>query len=113
MTKTNARDIADLVSGAVAQGAKTVEEIHRIIADLPLSILDSVDALKQPVKEARRLQDRSLGAIYETIRRVNDEVGKLAHEALGAVQPKTKKAAKKAAKQAAPKAAKKSKKAAK
>jgi hypothetical protein len=53
----------------------------------------------------RRIQDTSIGAIYDLIRRVNHEVGRLAAEMLrtpAARRPARKKAVKKAASAQAP-----------
>ena len=73
-----AKKVADLIQEAVDKGATTVEEVHRSIADLPLKMLDNIALLKKPVKEIRRVQDRSIGAVYNLIRDVNGQVGSLA-----------------------------------
>jgi hypothetical protein len=72
--------LADLVREAVDDGANSVEEIHRAIADLPLEVLERLDVFREGVRDVRRIQDASIGAIYDVIRRVNDEVTRLAHE---------------------------------
>jgi hypothetical protein len=63
------------VQDAIDKGATTVEEIHKSIADLPLKILEESELLKEPAKEAKRLQDHTLGAIYRVIRDINEQVG--------------------------------------
>jgi len=82
MTNAKQKNIADLVSDAIDTGANSVEQVHRAIAEMPLSILESIDILKAPVDEVRKVQDQSIGAIYDMIRNVNAEVGKLASKAL-------------------------------
>jgi len=77
-----ARRVADLIQDAVDKGASTVEEVHKSIADLPLKMLENVEVLKQPVKEIRRVQDRSIGAVYNLIRSINEQVGKVADDVL-------------------------------
>lgn len=77
-----AKKIADLIQDAVDKGATTVEEVHKSIADLPLKILENVEILKKPVKEVRRVQDRSIGAVYDLIRNINEQVGKVAGDVL-------------------------------
>ena len=77
-----AKRIADLIQEAVDKGATTVEEVHKSIADLPLKVLEEVEFLKKPVKQVRRVQDRSIGAVYDLIRGINEQVGKLANEVL-------------------------------
>ena len=68
--KTAIRFIQD----AIDRGATTVEEIHKSIADLPLKILEENDLLKESAKQAQRLQDHTLGAIYDVIWGINEQV---------------------------------------
>ncbi len=79
---STAREIAHLIHDAIDEGTTTVENIHRSIADVPLDVLEPIDSLEEPVKGVRNVQDRSIGAIYGLIRRVNDEVGQLATKVL-------------------------------
>lgn len=81
MTRVKDKNIADLVSDAIDTGANSVEQVHRAIAEMPLSILESIDVLNGPIGEVRKVQDQSIGAIYDMIRSVNAEVGKLASKA--------------------------------
>lgn len=76
------REIAHLVQEAIDKGATSVEEIHKSIANLPLKVLEEIKFLKQPVREVRRVQDRSIGAVYDLIREINRRVGKLAADML-------------------------------
>jgi hypothetical protein len=72
----------ELVAEAVDKGATTVEDIHRQIADLPIGVLDRLGLFEQTTSEVRRIQDASIGAIYDLIRDVNHRVSKLATELL-------------------------------
>ena len=74
--------LADLVREAVADGATTAEEIHKAIADLPLDVLERLDLFKETARNVRRIQDTSIGAIYDVIRKVNREATRLAAEVL-------------------------------
>lgn len=76
------KDIADLVEEAIDRGATTAEDIHKSIADLPLKILEEIEVLRKPVREVRRVQDRSIGAVYDLIRQINERVAKLASDML-------------------------------
>ena len=78
-----ARRLASLVQQAIDDGADSVEEIHKSIATLPLDVLERLDLFKETVKDVRKVQDTSIGAIYDLIHKVNREVGKLATEMLG------------------------------
>jgi hypothetical protein len=72
--------LADLVQRAVDEGANTAEEIHKAVAGLPLEVLERLDVFKENVRDVRRVQETSIGAIYDLIHQVNREVAKLARE---------------------------------
>ena len=76
------KNLPRLIQEAIDKGATTVEEIHKSIADLPLKMLEESDLLRGPVKEAKRVQDHTIGAIYDVIREVNRQVGTLASDLL-------------------------------
>lgn len=76
------RRLTDLIQEAIDEGATTVEEIHKSIADLPLRILEEIKFLRKPIKEVRRVQDRSIGAVYDLLREINEQIGKLAADML-------------------------------
>ena len=78
--------VKDLIQEAVDKGATSVEQIHRTIADLPLSALEQRGLLGEEGKSARKLVDSSIGAVYETIRAVNREVGDLASDLFEALE---------------------------
>jgi cob(I)alamin adenosyltransferase len=80
--KADLRKLADVVRREVDAGADTVEEIHRSIARMPLDVLAKLDIFEETVKDVRKVQETSIGAIYDLIRKVNHEVGKLAKEVL-------------------------------
>jgi hypothetical protein len=69
--------VTELIEDAVDQGATTIEEIHKSIADLPLKLLEESDVLRKPAREVRRVQDRTIGAIYDVVRDANRRVAKL------------------------------------
>ena len=74
--------LASFIQDAIDKGATTVEEIHKSIADLPLKMLEESELLRGSAKEVRRVQDHTIGAIYDVIRGINQEVGTLASELL-------------------------------
>lgn len=77
------KDLADLVKEAVDKGADTAEDIHRAVADLPLTVLAEIGLERGPIKEVRRIQDLSIGAVYDLIREINQQVTQLAKDILG------------------------------
>jgi len=79
---TGKKTLTRLVQDAIDEGATTVEEIHKAIADLPLKMLEESDLLKGPAKEVKRVQDHSIGAIYNLIREINQKVGSFASDLL-------------------------------
>lgn len=81
MTAKN-KGLNEFIQEAIDEGATTVEEIHKSIADLPLTILERSDLLRGPSKEVRRVQDQTIGAIYDVIRGINEKVGELASDLL-------------------------------
>jgi predicted DNA-binding protein len=81
--KTSERKaLAKFVEEAIEKGATTVEDVHKSIADLPLKILEESELLRGSAKEVRRVQDHTIGAIYDLIRHINQQVGTLASELL-------------------------------
>lgn len=82
MTELNAQRIQALVEEAIDNGATSVEEIHRAVANTPLEVLKQVEPLSGPAEVAQDLASRSIGAIYETIRSVNEQVGVFAEQLL-------------------------------
>jgi hypothetical protein len=82
MTKER-QSLTELIEGAVEKGAMTVEEIHKSIADLPLKLMEESELLRKPAREVRRLQDRTIGAIYDVIRDANRRIAKLVSDLPG------------------------------
>ena len=76
------KTLVRFIQEAIDDGATTVEEVHKSIADLPLKILEESEILREPAKEMIKVQDRTLGAIYDLIRDINEKVGGLASELL-------------------------------
>jgi len=103
--RAEARRLAHLVQEAIDEGADTVEEIHRSIANLPLDVLERLDVFEQAVKDVRKVQDTSIGAIYDLIHKVNREVGKLATELLRRPTPRKTAPGKAASRKAVPRKA--------
>ena len=76
------KTLTKLIQDSIDKGATTVEEIHKAIADLPLKVLHDTDLLRGPAKEVKRVQDHTIGAVYDVIRDVNEKVGKFASQLL-------------------------------
>lgn len=74
--------LSEMIEELVDKGATTAEDIHRAIASLPLNVLEQLDLFEQVTSEVRRVQDTSIGAIYDLIRNVNREVARLSGDLL-------------------------------
>ena len=82
MTSARGRELASSIEDAIDKGATSVEKIHKSIVDLPLRVLEESELLRGRAKEVRRVQDRVIAAVYDTIRGINHQVGTLAAKLL-------------------------------
>jgi len=76
------KELTELIEGAIDRGARSVEEIHRSIAKLPLQVMESLGLFERTARDVKRIQDESIGVVYDGIRQVNHEVGRLAGDLL-------------------------------
>lgn len=98
--KSDKEHVAKLVQEAVDKGASTAEEIHRSIADLPITVLENMGVAGETTQNVKKLQDTTIGAIYELVREINHQVTDLADELISSAtkketKPKPKSKAKK------------------
>lgn len=76
-------DIRSLVQDAIDKGARSVEEVHQAIASKPFEVLEKVAPdLGGPAKSIGELQHKTIGNVYETIRKFNQTVGEVAESLL-------------------------------
>ena len=80
--RSDVTKLASLVQKEIDEGATTVEEVHKAIAGLPLDVLERLGVFHETVKDVRKIQETSIGAIYDVIRKVNHEVGSYAKDLL-------------------------------
>jgi hypothetical protein len=69
------------------------ESIHKKVAQLPLAPFEGVEPLEEALKDVRRIQDRSIRAIYDLVRDINHELVRLAEESLVAAEQRRKRRA--------------------
>src|ERR1700758_4043452 len=69
--------LKDFIQEAVDRGATSVEQIHQYIAALPFDALEKSGVLDDDKLKLRDKQKRSIGMVYDAIRRVNREIGQL------------------------------------
>ena len=75
--------VRKLVQNAIDKGATSVEEVHKQIASLPLDALKQVAPLAGPAETAGDLANAGIGAVYDAIRTVNEQVVDIASKLLG------------------------------
>lgn len=73
-------EIANLIEDTIARSAQTAEQIHRSVADLSGSVLEGAGFGDKSSEELRRIQETSIGAIYNLVREVNHSVADLARD---------------------------------
>jgi cell division septum initiation protein DivIVA len=78
--KDQLKHLQELVQDAIDKGATNVEQVHRRIAEMPFSTLEKFAS--GPAKKANEMSQHTIGTIYESIRSLNDKVGRLAEELL-------------------------------
>ncbi|TFH23574.1 MAG: hypothetical protein E4H03_05830 [Myxococcales bacterium] len=81
-TTRTTRTIATAIHDTIADGATTIEEIHRSIADLSLELLGTFRPLGQPIEELHDLQSRAITSAYGLFRRANDRVEEVVTDVL-------------------------------
>ena len=69
--------LANRVQKAVDDGTDTVEEIHKKVASVPLSLLEQIERFKTAARDLHKLQDRSIGVVYKVVRDINHDVIRL------------------------------------
>jgi uncharacterized protein YaaR (DUF327 family) len=84
MTKQKVDDdqkLTRLIEELIDKGADTAEEINRAVLDLPVTVLDSL-GLEDTANEVKKVQDSSVGAVYNLIHEINHKVADLATDLL-------------------------------
>ena len=82
---TSILKLKDLVQDFIDKGATSVEQIHKSIAAMPFDALEQIEPLEGAAKSTKEIQANTIGGVYDIIRKVNKEVGKLAEELLDGV----------------------------
>ncbi|HUP91802.1 MAG TPA: hypothetical protein VM074_06100 [Solimonas sp.] len=76
MTKIGKAELVkDMIQQAIDRGATSVEQIHQYIADLPFEALERAGVLPDDKLKLREKQKRTIGMVYDAIRRINKQVG--------------------------------------
>lgn len=82
----NLKKLNDLVREVVQKGATSVEEVHQAIAAMPLEVLESIEVLEEPAKSIKEIRQKTIGGVYDIIRKVNNKVSEIAGEIIEKVE---------------------------
>ena len=77
------------VQDAIDKGARSVEQVHKQIANMPLEFLARIEQLEAPANQAKEFQTKTIGSIYDTIASINVKAGEMARELLAKLPPGT------------------------
>lgn len=83
------KSLQELVQETIDHGATSVEEVHRSIAAMPFEQLEKIAFLEGPTQRARDFADQSIGAVYDTIRNLNQHAGRIARDLLAKLDRST------------------------
>ena len=79
-TAERAELLKDMIQEAIEDGATTVEDVHQHIAGLPFDALEKLGLFEDKAPALKEKQRKTIGLVYDTIRKVNQEVGALISE---------------------------------
>jgi len=85
-TAERAELLKDMIQEAIDDGATTVEEVHQHIASLPFDALEKLGLFEERASNLKEKQRKTIGLVYATIRKVNQEVGSLISEQFAALE---------------------------
>ncbi|RJP91600.1 MAG: hypothetical protein C4518_07765 [Desulfobacteraceae bacterium] len=75
--------LTQLVQDAVDKSATAIEDVHLAVANEPLNILKKIPPLTPAVAGIQKMLNHGITAVYEIIRTVNRETGKMVSGVLG------------------------------
>ncbi len=76
------KELKDLVQEAIDNGATTVEQIHKSLANMPFEVLEKINLSGATVDKLGNFQKETIGTVYDFIRSVNSRAGDIANELL-------------------------------
>ena len=69
--------LKDAIQQAIDRGARSVEQIHQQIADLPFEFLERAGVLSGDKLALREKKRRTIGMVYDAIRGFNRQIGEM------------------------------------
>ena len=78
--------LKDMIQEAIEDGATTVEDVHQHIAGLPFDALEKLGLFEEQAASLKDKQRKTIGMVYDTIRRINSDIGSLISEQFAALE---------------------------
>lgn len=78
-------DLAELqrtVQKAIDEGARSVEQVHKQIANMPLEFIARIEQLEGPANQVKDFQTKTIGGFYDAIASINAKAGDIAKDLL-------------------------------
>lgn len=85
-TVQRAELLKDMIQEAIEDGASTVEDVHQHIASLPFDALEKLGLFEEQAASLKDKQRKTIGMVYDTIRRINQDIGSLISEQFAALE---------------------------
>ena len=71
------RSIAATVHDAINDVTTAVEDIHKSVAEFPLTVLAEITPFKETLDDVKATQEQTIEAVYGLVRTINDQVRRL------------------------------------
>ena len=78
--------LKDMIQEAIDEGADSVEQIHQHIASLPFDALEKLGLFEEQAANLKDKHHKTVGLVYNAIRKINQEVGTLISEQFAAIE---------------------------
>ena len=85
-TVQRAELLKDMIQEAIEDGASTVEDVHQHIASLPFDALEKLGLFEGQAASLKDKQRKTIGMVYDAIRRINQDIGSLISEQFAALE---------------------------
>ncbi|AUM11844.1 hypothetical protein [Ketobacter alkanivorans] len=72
--------LKDMIQTAIDNGARTVEDVHKSVADMPFEALEKSGLLDEDRQKLRDKNQQTIGMVYDKIRDINQKIGELASD---------------------------------
>ncbi len=72
--------LKDMIQTAIDNGARTVEDVHKSVADMPFEALEKSGLLDEDRQKLRDKNQQTIGMVYDKIRDITQKIGELASD---------------------------------